>query len=60
MLEKKESGDLPNEIVPKHEELGHVVYSVLEPEHVTESKLWEFMVVGNWNVGAYVVNVVTK
>ena len=61
-LEKKKGGrgDLPDKVVPKHEELGHVLYGVLEPEHVTKTKARQFVVAGNWSVGVNVVNVVAK
>lgn len=57
---KKGRGDLPDKVVPKHEELGHVLYGVLEPEHVTKTEAGQFVVAGNWSVGANVVNFVAK
>jgi hypothetical protein len=59
-LKNKGGRNLPNEIVPKHEELGYVLYGILEPELVTETKLRQFVVAGNWSIGADIVNFVPK
>ena len=60
MSGRERKKNLPNKVIPKDEIFGHVLYSILEPEHVTETEPGQFIVVGNWSLGADVVNVVAK